>query len=179
MKKLTQERLKELLNYDPEAGVFVWLKTTSNRVKVGRVAGNINKTTRYRYLRIDRKLYSASSLAFLYMEGYFPEHEVDHRNRNMSDDRWENLRHVSRQCNMRNKSVYKANKSGITGIFWNKRRQRWTAQIGISDKKVHLGTFKSIIDAAKVRWNAEVKYGFPDCNTTSSAYLYLQQKGAI
>lgn len=174
MKKLTQERLKELLHYDPKTGVFTWLKTVSKKVKCGNVAGSIRNTYGYRQIKIDGKLCKASRLAFLYMEGYFPEYEVDHRNRITGDDRWKNLRHVSHQCNMRNRSIQKNNKSGITGIFWHKIAQKWVAHIRISGKTTHLGYFKDKFDAARARWNAEVKHSFPGCNTTSSAYLYIQ-----
>ena len=83
--QLTQERLKELLHYDPETGYFTWKISPNNAVKVGSVAG----TSMNNYIRIiiDHKAYLAHRLAFLYMEGYFPEHEVDHINRIRDDNR--------------------------------------------------------------------------------------------
>lgn len=170
-KKLIQERLKELLHYDSEIGIFTWAKSGA---KKGNIAGNINRRG-YRRIWIDDKQYKASRLAWLYMEGYWPEHEVDHRNRIKHDDRWENLRHVSRQCNIRNRYIQNNNKSGITGVCWKKRDKKWMAHITISGKNIYLGYFNSRFDAAKARWNAEVKYGFPDCNIISSAYSYLMQ----
>lgn len=178
--KLTQARLKELLHYDPETGVFVWRERilSQNRPSLmgGKIAGGINSKG-YRVMSVDGKLYRASRLTFLYMEGYFPEHEVDHRNRIRHDDRWCNLRHVSSQCNSRNCSLLKRNTSGITGVRWTKRRQRWLARIVIFRKAIHLGYFSSKLDAAHARWNAEVKHDFPNCNTTSTAYLYLRDRG--
>lgn len=172
--KLTQARLKELLHYDPETGIFTWLTTIANGVQKGTIAGYVNRNDGYKRIGVDGKEYKVSRLAWLFVEGYFPENEVDHRNRIKHDDRWENLRHVSRQCNMRNCSIAKNNKSGITGVHWFKKLQKWQAHITISGKTFHLGLFKNKLDAARARWNAEIKYGFPNCNTTSSAYLYLR-----
>lgn len=174
--KLTQERLKEILSYDPETGIFTWLISRGRSAKAGRIAGTTNKTDKHRYIGVDGKRYAASRLAWLYVEGYFPEHDIDHRNRISDDDKWENLRHVSHLCNMRNLSTNKNNKSGIAGVYWSRERKKWVAQISVLNKILGLGRFNSKIDAAKARWNAEVKYGFPDCNTTSTAYLYLQGK---
>lgn len=176
--KLTQAQLKEVLHYDPEAGVFTWM-VPGKGMGVGQNAGSINKFHKYRYIQLDGKNYLASRLAWLYMEGYFPEHQIDHKNRIRHDDRWKNLRHVSPQCNSRNCSISKNNKSGITGVCWQKTMNIWTAQIMISGKAKHLGCFNSKLDAARARWKAEIKYGFPACNTTSTAYLYLRGKHAI
>lgn len=175
MMKLTQERLKELLHYDPETGVFTRLKTISNfKAKKGDIAGGINSIG-YRQICVDGKHYNASRLAFLYTEGYFPEHEVDHKNRIKSDDRWDNLRHISKQCNARNSKIADDNTSGITGVSWDNINQRWRAYITTMPKKrIHLGRFGSKFNAARAKWNAEVKHGFPGCNTTSSAYLFLK-----
>ena len=176
--KLTQKKLKELLHYDPETGVFTWLMSRPG-IKPDRVAGGINKIAGYRLISVDRKLYRASRLAWLYMEGYFPENDVDHEDRIRNNDKWDNLRHVSHQCNSRNCNISKNNNSGIMGVSWIKERKKWYANIMISGKTIGLGRFKSKLNAAKARWNAEVKHGFPNCNTTSSAYQYLKKEGAI
>lgn len=172
--KLTQERLKKLLHYDPETGVFVRVVRKGSRGGVGRIAGCI-RSDGYRVIKIDYNSYLASRLAFLYVRGYFPEHEADHINRVRNDDRWCNLRHISHRCNLRNSNISKRNKTGITGVCWHKAAQKWHARIHISYKNINLGLFINKLDAAKARWNAEVKYGFPDCNTISTAFLYLQE----
>lgn len=173
MPKLTQKRLKELLHYGPETGLFTWRMSRGRTARAGQIAGCINGNG-YRTIMIDGKDYLASRLAWLYREGYFPEHQVDHENRIRPDDRWSNLRHVSRVCNARNCNLSKNNKSGINGVCWHKGTQKWVAYIAIPDKFLHLGTFTSKLDAARARWQAEVKHGFPNCNTTSTAFLYLQ-----
>ena len=114
-------------------------------------------------------------LAFLYMEGYFPENDVDHINRIKDDNRWCNLREVFRSCNMRNCDMMKTNTSGITGVRFNKFNQKWVARTLLFDKRVNLGYFDNKLDAAKARWEAEKKYCFEHCNTKSSAYQYIHK----
>lgn len=176
--KLTQERLKELLHYCPDTGVFTWIVSKSKNIHVSDVAGCINSRG-YRQIRIDGKTYKASRLAWLYMESYFPEHHCDHINRIKDDDRWENLRHVSHKCNMRNRGVLKSNSSGITGVVWRKQILKWGAQIALNKKQIYLGCFETKTEAVKARWDAEVKHNFPNCNNTSSAYLYLKEIGLL
>lgn len=174
-KKLIQSRLKELLYYDPETGIFTWLISRGWSAKAGQVAGGICKISGYRHICIDGRSYPASRLAWFYMEGYWPENLVDHHDRIRHNDKWCNLRHVTPVCNAINCGIVKNNKSGITGVCWNKAMKKWESQIQVLGKKIHLGHFKSKFDAAHVRWNAEVEHGFPNCNTTSSAYLYLNR----
>lgn len=141
-----------------------------------KTAGNIDKEG-YRRIKINGELYPVSRLAWFYMEGYWPEYQIDHINRVKDDNRWENLRHVSGLCNTRNASVAKNNRSGITGVHWCKKSSKWCAKIGVLWEMIGLGYFKSKTDAVYARWQAEVEYGFPECNTTSSAYLYLKSQG--
>jgi len=173
-KDLPQKRLKELLLYDPDAGTFTCLVSRS-KWRVGNIAGTCG-TRGYIQIRIDNKRYYAHRLAFLYMEGYFPEHQVDHINRIKSDNSWKNLRHVNNQCNTRNCSISKRNKSGIIGVCWNKRANKWQSDIKTNSDVKYLGLFKTLKEAVQARWDAEVKYGYPNCNTTSSAFLYLQKE---
>ena len=178
-KKLTHKKLKKILHYDPETGIFRWLVANAHRVKVGDVAGCVCKTSGYRIIIIYSKRYNASRLAFFYMEGYWPEYEVDHRDRIKHNDAWSNLRHVSRVCNMRNQKISCKNKSGVTGVCWNKGHNKWHAQIKVLQKQKSLGYFTNLKDAVKARWEAEKEYGWPSCNTTSSAFEFLQKRELI
>jgi len=81
--------------------------------------------------------------------------EVDHINRNRLDNRRSNLRVVTRQENMHNKSLYKTNKSGYPGIKWNKRLNKWQAQITFNKQRIHLGVFENLQDAIASRRLAE------------------------
>jgi citrate synthase len=171
-KKLTQERLKDLLNYNPDTGIFKWKKSTNGRIEIGQIAGCIHHTG-YSNIKIDKKKYNAHRLAWLYVYGYFPEHEIDHINRNRSDNRLKNLREVSRQCNLRNSDKRKNNTSGITGVVWNKKSQKWQAQMRINRNTIHCGYYDTFDDAVAARHAAEVEHNWPGCNSCTPAYQHI------
>ena len=150
---LTQERLKELFHYDPEIGTFTWLVRPCNSMQAGNAAGTYDKNG---YLRIlyKGKLYMGHWLAWLYVYGKWPDNEIDHINGNPSDNRISNLRDVTRKQNMENKKIYKNNKSGISGINWHKKKQRWIVRIGHFGKRISVGQFVNIEDAIVARRNA-------------------------
>ncbi len=172
VQKLTQERLKELLNYNPETGIFVWAINRTS-IKAGIVAGSYSDG--YIRIGINSKGYLAHRLAWLYVEGYLPENDIDHINRDKTDNRFSNLRETTKTCNLRNRGIFKNNKTGITGVMLTHGPDRYQAYIKTGSKSKHLGMHVNIIDAARARWNAEVKYKYPNCNTTSSAYQYLKE----
>ena len=155
---LTQERLKEVLHYNPDTGIFIWIAGISNIFK-GTIAGRM-WSNGYIGIRIDRKEYAASRLAFLFMTGEFPKHEVDHINHIKDDNRWCNMRDVTATQNQRNRPLSKNNTSGVTGVFWYKRTGIWVAAIKINRKAMHLGSFADFWDAICARKSAEYKYGF-------------------
>jgi len=124
---LTQERLKELLEYDPETGVFVWLQTTSNRVKVGSVAG-CRRRDGYLLIRLDGKLYLGHRLAWLYVHGEWPANVIDHIDQNKSNNAISNLRDTSMAVNGLNKDKPRRhNTTGFMGV--SKRKDRFLAQV--------------------------------------------------
>ena len=175
--KLTQKRLKELLSYDPETGFFKWLISRQG-ARLGQAAGCLNYEG-YGQIRINNKTYRAARLAWLYMEGYFPEYEVDHEDRDPLNNRWNNLRHVTSQCNNRNQGKRKDNKSGVTGVGWDYNVEKWRPKIGVNKKLINLGSFVDFNKAVKARWEAEVKYEFPNCKSDSSAYQYLLENNLL
>jgi len=88
---ITQERLKEVLNYNPETGVFMWMVAPNRRIPINSEAGVLDKEKGYIAIRIDGVKYLAHRLAILYTDGYWPENTVDHGNRVRSDNRRINL----------------------------------------------------------------------------------------
>lgn len=156
-KILTQERLKKLFEYCPKTGLFTRTKTTSPNAKIGQIAGCLNKRLGYRVISIDGKDYYCHRLAFLYMNGSFPI-EVDHINRTRDDNKWENLREVTRNQNMQNTSLRESNKSGAKGVFWYVPRNKWVAYIRHMNKRHYLGYYVNFDDAVNARKQAEDKY---------------------
>lgn len=141
---LSQDRLKEVLSYNPETGEFTWL-VDRLRVRPGERAG---KVTREGYIEIgvDGKRYMAHRLAFLYMTGSIPSSYVDHINLTKSDNRWCNLRPASSSQNQMNTGGRPNNTSGFKGVSWHSRGGRWRANIRVGGKKKHLGYFDTAED---------------------------------
>lgn len=138
MATLTQIRVKELLRYDPETGHFRWRKPTTNRVKVGSLAGHPDHQHGYRLIGVDGRVYHASRLAFLYMVGHLPDY-IDHKNRDRGDDRWENLREATRSQNQMNRGVQSNSSSGLKGAHWHGQSGKWYARITVRGKTHNLG----------------------------------------
>lgn len=146
---LTQARLKELLHYDPETGIFTWLVDRSGPSKAGTRAGYIENG--YVRITIDSIWYAAHRLAVLYMTGRFPHHSIDHDNRVRSDNRWVNLIPATHADNAQNIPVLKNNTSGHTGVSWHKGHKKWEAHIRVSRKRYSAGYFANIEDAIAAR----------------------------
>ena len=140
MANVTQDRLKELVHYDPASGIFTRIKDAGPNAKAGAVVGCKNSKG-YLQVVIDGKHYKLHRLAFLYIAGSFPENEVDHINRDRCDNRWSNLRAATKSQNLRNVGPHKTNKSGYKGVCWRKDMSKWTAQIRADGKVRHLGFF--------------------------------------
>lgn len=163
---ITQDQLKDQLHYSPETGIFtwIWVNEYTYNVKVGDVAGSIttgpDNVAGYWRVMIKGKHHRAHRLAWLYMYGEFPKDQVDHINGIKDDNRIINLRAVDGLTNMKNKSKYKCNKSGFIGIGWHKRDKVWVSSIRVNTKLIHLGNFKKLSDAVKVRVEAEELHGF-------------------
>jgi hypothetical protein len=66
------------------------------------------------------------------MTGEWPEADVDHINRKPSDNRWNNLRDVSRSDNLHNREV-------TSGVYWAARDSVWVATISWQGVKQHIG----------------------------------------
>ena len=156
---IDQNRLKEVFSYNEHTGKFIRLIALSNRVKVGDIAG-YGHSTGYKQISIDGNQYFSHRLAWLYVHGKWPEHEIDHINGIRDDNRIENLRCVDRQENSRNTAVNKNNTSGVSGVSWCKHHKKWFSRIFISHTAQSLGYFTNFFDAVCARKSAENKHGF-------------------
>lgn len=140
-KPLTQQRLRELLNYDPDTGVFTNRITRSSRAQAGAVVGSL-ALNGYVTIRIDHALHYAHRLAWLYMTGAWPAGDIDHRDCQRANNRWENLRDVTRRTNQENRRTAPTNSTtGMLGVCPDKRRGGVRAQIVVAGKQKHLGKF--------------------------------------
>ena len=142
---LTADRLRELLNYDPETGVFTW-RVGRKKCRVGAIAGCLSNG--YIAVMLEGRYYRCHRLAWLHFYGVWPSREIDHANRVRSDNRIANLREVSSSQNKQNTPRQKNNTSGFRGVSWHKRDSRWQAKIALHGKRRFLGLFDSPEEAS-------------------------------
>lgn len=155
MDTLTQDRLRELLHYDPETGAFTWRSKCSkySPVKLGERA---ESPTHQGYWRITlfHKEYRAHRLAWFYVFGAWPRHEIDHRNGDPGDNRIENLRDVDRRTNGQNqRRATRDSFTGFLGVTFEKGR--FKAAIGVGGRTKNLGRYDTAEEAHGAYLNAK------------------------
>jgi hypothetical protein len=162
--ELTQARLREVLDYNPDTGVFTW-KVTYKNTKAGDVAGaifrNKGKHTYYVMICVDSKHYRAHSLAWLWVHGWWPD-GIDHIDRDGTNNRMSNLIEVvgpeEKSKQRYNARLSRNNTSGHNGVYWKNDNGKWCATIGNGDGgKSFLGYFTTFEEAVAARQAAEIK----------------------
>lgn len=147
---ITQERVKELFEYNPLIGDFVRTKTNSMNTKIGETAGT--ELDGYVSIFIDNKGYPAHKLAWLYMTGEYPNLHIDHIDGNRMNNKMGNLRLVTNQENAFNRSKPSNNTSGYKGVVVRETvtlGKRYVAQIGYNGKMISCGTYDTAEEAHK------------------------------
>ena len=156
---VTQGRLQELFDYDPESGFLIRRIRTACCTHIGDIAGH-RDTHGYVSIGIDNTVYKAHRLIWVYVNGSPPKGQIDHINQKRSDNRIANLRDVTTIENGQNRKLGSNNSSGMVGVTWNKQKNKWTVGICVDKNNLHLGYFADKNDAFKARAEANIKYGF-------------------
>ena len=139
MKTISIERLRETLEYSPETGLFTWL-VNRQKALIGKPNKELLNTGRIQ-VRVFGNKYLAHRLAWAYLYGEFPKHQIDHINGDPSDNRLCNLRACTRAENHQNMRIQSNSTSGYIGVSWHKLRQKWRASITLNRKHIHIGMF--------------------------------------
>lgn len=139
--KISAERLRELVIYCPDAGLFCCRNPDGS---MGEVLGN-KSFDGYVVLRLDGISCLAHRMAWLYVHGCIPSGVVDHVNGNRSDNRIENLRVVSAWRNQHNNCMRRRD-GGLVGTYWH-HDAKWEARTAVQGKRVFLGFFPTERDA--------------------------------
>ena len=155
---ITQSKLKKLLIYNQDTGIFIWKERSlamfrserSHKAWNVRFAGKPAGTNRggYTSIWINGGGRAAHRLAWLYVEGFIPK-MIDHKNQIKTDNRFSNLREANSSKNKSNSPLKSTNSSGFKGVSWHKRESAWRAAIGINRKVIQIGHFDCPIEAAK------------------------------
>lgn len=164
LSKISQEYLKQRLDYDPETGIFVWKPkpVTDKRVDkawntkcAGKVANHTFKNG-YVYIRLDGERYLAHRLAWLYMTGTWPTGFLDHRDRNPENNRISNIREASQSQNMANTKMTKGS-IGARGVTFRKDRNKYRATITFQHKRFYIGLFDTVEEASAAYKSAAIR----------------------
>lgn len=169
--ELTQEILKDLLEYNPETGELIWkhrdVKYFKNPKRSGywnarwpgKIALGAINGSGYKSGMILGNNVQAQRMIWMLVYGEWPD-QVDHKNGDRTDNRLCNLENVCQSKNQRNAFQRKDNTSGATGVYWHVRDNLYNAKIFVSGKSIWLGEFKDFDEAVAARKMAEEKYGF-------------------
>ncbi len=143
---VTAERLRELLDYDPETGIFRWRVDRGDRYKAGTVAGGRTQVG-YWHIRVDGRLCQAHQLAWLHVHGVWPDGFLDHRNEDKADNRIANLREANKVQNGENITASsRRSKSGYRGV--TRHQKGWRATIRAGGKWRLIGTYTTAEEAS-------------------------------
>lgn len=148
--QLTPERLRELLNYDPETGVFTWRVNRNVKTKAGDVAGcawgNLKCPSRIS-IGVDYRKYLAHRLAWLYVTGEWPTDVIDHRDVDATNNVFKNLRDVTDSANKQNVRVPRShNKLKVLGVTKN-GKNGYMAMLTLNGVRYYLGTYRTTVEA--------------------------------
>lgn len=144
--QITQKRLRELFKY--EDGFLIRIAKTSNNTKVGDIAGTSTDTTGYAVVRIDGATQKVHRMIWIYHNGKIEDkYIIDHKDKDKSNNKIENLRKVTKQENSFNSSA--------KGYYYHKKLKKWRAMIGINGKRKSLGCFETEAEAKVAYQNAK------------------------
>lgn len=166
----TLERINALFTYERDTGKLFWntrplsdfknvrAHNTWNGKLAGKEAGWITDEG-YRSIGIDGKDIKAHRIVWFIETGEWPA-ETDHDNGVKDDNRYTNLVDGSHADNMKNQPLRQTNKSGHSGVVWEKQKQLWAARIPVNGKLKTLGRSKDKSLVIALRQKAEAELGY-------------------
>jgi hypothetical protein len=170
------ELLNTLVRYDFNTGCLYWKERTpcmfesktKTNIEICKSWNNKNAnceiTTKcqkgYLRVKINGKYYPAHRIAYslYYNEIVNPDVEIDHKNRNKSDNRIKNLRKATRSQQLQNASIKTNNTSGVHGVNWSVHNSKWLVRIRANGKRIFVGYYDALEEAKSARINAEKMY---------------------
>lgn len=152
--EITQDYVKSLFDYDKESGDLFWKISPSKNVKIGTKAGCLRKKDNYISVGINKRLYFAHVIIWLWMTGEFNKFQIDHKDG--KSNKWINLRKSDSNTNAYNQKIAKNNTSGAKGIDWH--NESWRVRIQYEGKRILIGYYDILNDAIKAYNKAALKY---------------------
>lgn len=141
MTELTQARLKELFDYDPETGVVTRRRSTTKSPAGSPVGSKVGAG--YLGTFVDGRRQLIHRIVWVYIHGVWPPHDIDHINGVKADNRLANLRLATRSENQHNMRDRKNNTSGFVGVRRSDSASAWSARITVEGREIHIGCFST------------------------------------
>lgn len=183
---ITPEVVRQLLDYNPDNGVLTWRKRsrgwfknnrrwgTWNSRYAGKAAGSVwtSPKTGYqsRQIYILGKNKKEHRLIWMWMTGEYPPKQIDHINRDATDNRWSNIRSTKNISNNMNMSMNSSNTSGVSGVCWHKHAKKWVAKCEVNGVRHCLGYFNNLDEAAMEVMEFRADNGFDPGHGLSRAH---------
>lgn len=159
---LTQAKIKSILHYNPDTGIFTRLHNSYRSNNAGKEVGYIGKKG---YIRLDitidgiKHKLLAHRIAWLYMTGEIPSECIDHIDENKTNNSFKNLRQATNAQNHQNRSnITSRSSTGFVGVSYFKRDGNYSAQIVVNGKNKHIGYFDTAEEASKAYLSVKEKY---------------------
>lgn len=148
---MSLDDIRDYLSYDPETGVFRWIKSPSgtNRVKPGQIAGHLDRKTGYRRIMFAGRLYLAHRLAWWFVHNNWSAFEIDHHHGVAAGNGIRNLREATSSQNAGNQRPVRGGYSRFKGVTFDKQRQQWVARLKINGRARNIGRFDREEEAAR------------------------------
>lgn len=158
---ITQEQIKQLFDYRDDGSLIRRVALPGINNGVGTIVGckpkTITRNNRYVTTKIKGQHYCVHRLIYLYHHGRVPD-QLDHINGNTLDNRIENLRPANQSLNMMNRKTFANNKSGVKGVHWHKRSQKWFVYVDVNKQRKNIGYFEDFDLAELVANEARAKF---------------------
>ncbi len=177
--ELTAEIARELLTYNPDTGKLYWKERSEKKYyknyKISMKKWNLRWAGKEAFTTINyrengkinslhggffNKDFRAHRIAWLIYYGEWPKNQIDHINQDPTDNRIENLRDVTQLENLKNQALRSTNKSGYTGVGFEKSKQKYRARVQINNSRKHIGYYNTIEEAVAARAVANINYNF-------------------
>lgn len=152
----TPERVRDVLNYDPNTGILRWRVATGKKARPGKVVGCTDGHRRV-LVGIDGYRTRAHILVWVWVHGEWPSMMIDHINGDPSDNRLCNLRLATPSQNQANRRRRCDNCSGLKGVHLHRQTGKWRAQIRVGGRSQHIGLFVSKEEAHAAYMGAATK----------------------
>ena len=156
---ISYEYASSIMSYNPESGHIAWKSRNDIAPKCdarrkGKIAGCYSKKDKCIIIGINGKTYLSHRIAWLLHYGTWPKYILDHINCDRTDNRISNLRDATQAENLSNRGVTKRNTTGIKGVSFDKKNNRYFGRINSNRKSFYIGSWKTIEEAVEPMANA-------------------------